>query len=89
MSKEIIDKIGTEEALVDLANYKPQVYTANKMTLFEHTVFYPPYVNLLEVSLKNLDKLNILKQNASTIESQIQVADTLIRENLISQDLKS
>ncbi|XP_051156544.1 glutathione hydrolase 6-like isoform X2 [Leptopilina boulardi] len=88
LSISITQKIGTDEALLnDLANYKPQEYTANKIMLFEHTIFYPPHENLLELSLRDLDKLHIQKINASTIETQKQVADTLINGNLISQDL--
>lgn len=90
LSISITQKIGTDEALLnDLANYKPQEYTANKIMLFEHTIFYPPHENLLELSLRDLDKLHIQKINASTIETQKQVADTLINGNLISQDLNS
>lgn len=88
LSKEITEKIGNDEGLLqDLANYKPQVYTANKMTLFQHSIFFPPNANLLELSLRDLNKLHLQKNNASTIEAQIQVADTLINANLISQDL--
>ena len=90
LSSEIVSKIGTDQKLLrDLASYEPQVCSAKETSLFEHTIFYPAHANLVELSLQELDKLHIQKENASTVDSQIQVAETLVHANLISQDQSS
>ena len=91
LSSKIVHNIGADhsELLNDLANYKPPIYTAKEISLFEHAIFYPPNANLLEISLQELEKLHIRKENASKIDSQIQIAETLLRANLISQDQSS
>ncbi|XP_033215716.1 glutathione hydrolase 7-like isoform X2 [Belonocnema kinseyi] len=86
LSSEIVSKIGTDQKLLrDLASYEPQVIAAKETSLFDHTILYPPHANLVEFTLKELEKLHIQKENATTIESQIQVAEALVHANLISQ----
>ncbi|XP_076240796.1 glutathione hydrolase 7 [Calliopsis andreniformis] len=82
------DKSQLSELLVQLANYKPHTYSAKKSSFYKHTVYYPPHMSILQPMIASLENLKISTENASTIETQIQIAETLIHLNLYSSQMK-
>ena len=65
--------------LKELANYEPKLIVAHQSTLFQYTIFYPSKENFVETVIEELNNLNISKENASTIESEIITAEALVK----------
>ncbi|XP_023246688.1 glutathione hydrolase 7-like [Copidosoma floridanum] len=63
----------------EYANYAPKVVLAEMSTLSNYGIFYPPNVNALKMILNDMNKLNISKENASSIEVEINVAESIIK----------
>lgn len=68
-----------EESLQELANYKPTITIAKSSTLYHHTIYYPLQESHMQAVVESLENLPILAENASTIESLVLVAETLMR----------
>ena len=75
--KVLHDKSQHSKLLIQLSNYKPTTYLAKKSTFYKHAVYYPPHMSTLQSMIVSLENLNISVKNASTIETQIRVAETL------------
>ena len=67
-----------------MANYEPTVTIAESSTLHRHTIYYPVHASFMQEVIKALENLSILAENASTIESQALVAQTLMSVSLQS-----
>lgn len=63
--------------LQQLATYEPTVIAAASSMLHRHVIYYPPYENSMQSVIEALENLPIFAGNASTIESQALVAQTL------------
>ncbi|XP_078053015.1 glutathione hydrolase 7 isoform X2 [Augochlora pura] len=74
--------------LQQLANYKPLLYPAKKSSFHKYAVYYPPHMLLLESMITSLENLKLFADNASTIDSQIQLAETMINSTSIPQQLR-
>lgn len=70
--------------LQQLADYEPYIATANNSTLHHHKIFYPPHATLMGTVIGALENLPIFTANASTIESQVLVAEVLTHQYLSS-----
>lgn len=77
LSRKFVD--GSSEIKSELANYEPQIKEASSINFYDSLVYYPPYSNELKNALKMIDALHIPYENASTLESEIFLADVLIR----------
>lgn len=62
----------------DLANYKPNIYTAERITFHEHIIYHLPHLWSLNLTMSALENLQVSAENASTIETQVLIAQTLI-----------
>ncbi|XP_026674097.1 glutathione hydrolase 7-like isoform X2 [Ceratina calcarata] len=71
-----------------LENYEPDVYEAKRSSFYEHAVYYPAHVSLLESMIDALENLGISSETASTIGTQIQVAEALMNSSLLSLRMK-
>lgn len=67
-----------EELLQELESYKPTLTIAKSSTLYHHTIYYPSHVSLMQTVIEALEGLPISAGNASTIESLVLVAETLM-----------
>lgn len=67
-----------EKLLQQLASYEPVTTMTKSSTLRRHTVYYPPHAFLMQKVIEALENLPLLAENASTIESQTLVAQTLM-----------
>jgi len=78
-----------EKLLQQLANYEPTITMAKSSILHHHTIYYPSHVSFMQEVIEALENLPILSENASTIESQALVAQTLMQVSLqFSQNLQ-
>ncbi|KAL6263856.1 hypothetical protein P5V15_003937 [Pogonomyrmex californicus] len=77
LSYKILHTIFHEESQ-QLANYHPIVTSAKKSILHRHTIYYPSHAMFMQKIIQALESLPI-SENASTIESQVLVAQTLMR----------
>ena len=50
-----------------------------KSKLAQYAIFYPASLNYIQPVIEKLNKLNISKENASSIELEIAVAEALIK----------
>ncbi|XP_039304191.1 glutathione hydrolase 7 isoform X2 [Solenopsis invicta] len=76
---EIIQNTTLHEKLLEqLANYEPTVTMAKSSTLHHHTVYYPSHASLMQEVIEELENLPVSTKNASTLESQALVAQTLM-----------
>lgn len=83
MSHEILQNtIFREKLLQQLASYKPTVTIAKSSTLHHHTIYYPSHAFFMQKVIEALESLPILAENASTIDSQALVAQTLMHISL-------
>lgn len=83
LSYEILQNTTLREKLLQqLASYKPTVTIAKSSTLHHHTIYYPSNAFFMQKVIEALENLPILAENASTIESQALVAQTLMHISL-------
>jgi len=83
LSYDILQETTFRERLLrQLANYEPIVRMAKSSTLHHHKIYYPSHAFFMEEVIKALEDLPILSENASTIESQVLVAQTLMHTSL-------
>lgn len=83
MSHEILQETTLRERLLQqLASYEPAVTMAKSSTLHHHKIYYPSHASFMQEVIKALENLPILIENASTIESQALVAQTLMHISL-------
>lgn len=80
--KLLHDKVRLSKLLPQLVKYEPDIYVAKKSSFYKHAVYYPPHISLLKSMIIALENLKISADNASTIQTEIQVAKTLI--NVVS-----
>ncbi|XP_043790880.1 glutathione hydrolase 7-like [Apis laboriosa] len=80
--KLLHDKVKLSKLLPQLIKYEPDIYVAKKSSFYKHAVYYPPHISLLKSMITALENLKISADNASTIQTEIQVAKTLI--NVVS-----
>ncbi|KYM81752.1 tRNA-dihydrouridine synthase 4-like protein [Atta colombica] len=73
-----------DKLLQQLADYEPTVTMAESSILHRHTIYYPVHASFMQEVIKALENLSILAENASTIESQALVAQTLMSVSLQS-----
>ncbi|XP_024881206.1 glutathione hydrolase 7-like [Temnothorax curvispinosus] len=79
LSQEILQNTTLRERLLQqLASYEPTVTMARSTTLHRHTIYYPSHASFMQEVIEALENLPILAGNASTIESQVLVAQTLM-----------
>ncbi|XP_024889460.1 glutathione hydrolase 7-like [Temnothorax curvispinosus] len=79
LSHEILQNTTLRERLLQqLASYEPTVTMARSTTLHRHTIYYPSHASFMQEVIEALENLPILAGNASTIESQVLVAQTLM-----------
>lgn len=79
MSHEILQNTTLHEELFQqLASYEPTVTIAKSSTLHRHTIYYPYHASFMQEVIEALENLPILAENASIIESQALVAQTLM-----------
>lgn len=57
---------------------------AERSTLHRHTIYYPSHASFMKEVIEALENLPILAENASTIESQALIAQTLMSVSLQS-----
>lgn len=62
-----------------MSTYKPRVIEAQKSKISQYAVYYPPSLNYAEPIIEELNKFNISKENVSSIESEIIVAEAIIK----------
>ncbi|XP_058808769.1 uncharacterized protein LOC131674242 isoform X2 [Phymastichus coffea] len=70
----------SEKLLDELANYKPDVILAQSSNLLQYSIFYPSNWNLIKPIVDKLNELNISTENASSFESEIIAAETMIKQ---------
>ncbi|XP_077257869.1 glutathione hydrolase 7 isoform X2 [Temnothorax americanus] len=79
LSHEILQNTTLRERLLQqLASYEPTVTMARSATLHRHTIYYPSHASFMQEVIEALENLPILAGNASAIESQVLVAQTLM-----------
>ncbi|XP_012537944.1 glutathione hydrolase 7-like isoform X2 [Monomorium pharaonis] len=79
LSYEILQNTTLREKLLQqLASYEPIVTMAKSSILHHHTIYYPSHASFMQEIIEALENLPILTENASTIESQALVAQTLM-----------
>lgn len=90
LSREILQNATLREKLLQqLASYEPTVTTAESSMLHRHTIYYPLHASFMREIIEALEDLPISAENASAIESQALVAQTLMRVSLqFSQNLQ-
>ncbi|XP_031787839.1 glutathione hydrolase 5 proenzyme [Nasonia vitripennis] len=71
--------IETKNLLNLMSTYKPKVVEAQKSSLAQYAVYYPPSLNFAQSIIEELDKFNASKENVSSIESEIMVAEAIIK----------
>ncbi|XP_014482015.1 PREDICTED: gamma-glutamyltransferase 7-like [Dinoponera quadriceps] len=69
--------------LQQLASYGPTVVAAESSTLHHHVIYYPSHASSIRSVVEALEDLPIFAGNASTIESQALVAQTLTQLHLL------
>ncbi|XP_011873692.1 PREDICTED: gamma-glutamyltranspeptidase 2-like [Vollenhovia emeryi] len=83
LSQEIIQNTTLRERLLQqLASYEPAVMTAKSSTLHRYTIYYSSQASFMQQVIEALENLPISAGNASTIESQALVAQTLMHVSL-------
>lgn len=79
LSRDVFhDETNVLEEAEQLANYEPLVYAAKELTFYGHKVYYPLHSTIIQSMIVTLAKLQISTDNASTIETQVRVAEALI-----------
>ncbi|CAK9808239.1 Glutathione hydrolase 2 [Anthophora quadrimaculata] len=86
--KLLHDELKLSKLLTELANYEPDVYTAEKRNFYKHVVYYPPHASILESVITTLENLKISTENVSTTKTQIHIAKALINTVSIPLQLK-
>nr|XP_003699674.2 PREDICTED: gamma-glutamyltransferase 7-like isoform X1 [Megachile rotundata] len=81
--KLLPDQTELLDLFVQLANYKPDIYLAEKSSFYKHTVYYPPHITQLKSIMEALENLQITTENASLIGTQVHVAKALIHSTSI------
>ncbi|KZC12472.1 Gamma-glutamyltranspeptidase 1, partial [Dufourea novaeangliae] len=76
--KLLQDKDEPSKLLEQLSNYKPHVYLAKKTSFYKHAVYYAPHMTLVKSMIASLENMKISTKNTSTIEAQVEIAETLI-----------
>ncbi|EFN85988.1 Gamma-glutamyltranspeptidase 1 [Harpegnathos saltator] len=69
--------------LQQLANYEPTVIAVKNSTLHHHTVYYSSHASFMQSVIETLENLPIFAENASTIDSQALIAQTLTHLHLL------
>ncbi|KAG7190040.1 hypothetical protein KM043_006188 [Ampulex compressa] len=79
LSRKIFPDNDQAELLLELADYQPEIITAEKSVFYKHIVYHPPHTFYLESIIKSLNNLKMYAENASSIKSQVLVAQTLLQ----------
>ncbi|XP_011497680.1 PREDICTED: gamma-glutamyltranspeptidase 1-like [Ceratosolen solmsi marchali] len=79
ISNEIFLNKTNERLLNDLSSYEPKVITVQKSSLSQYAIYYPSNFNFLRSIIEEMNMLNISKENASSIDSEIIVAESIIK----------
>ncbi|KAF7404897.1 hypothetical protein HZH66_003803 [Vespula vulgaris] len=85
--KLLRDEVKKEELLIELANYKPEMSTAKKVSFYKHSLYYPSDAVDFEASINALENLKISSEIASMTETMALVAQTLLHCSLRSLDM--
>ncbi|KAK1125805.1 hypothetical protein K0M31_005348 [Melipona bicolor] len=86
--KLLHDKVKLLKLLPQLVNYKPDVYIAKKSSFYKHAIYYSPHMSLLKSMITALENLKISTDNTSIVETDIEVAKTLINSVSIPLQIK-
>lgn len=86
--KLLHDKVKLLKLLPQLVNYKPDVYIAKKSSFYKHAIYYSPHMSLLKSMIAALENLKISTDNISIVETDIEVAKTLINSVSIPLQIK-
>lgn len=62
-----------------MSSYEPQIIRAEKSRLSKYAIYYPSTLNFVQPIVVEVNKLNISKENTSLTESEIVVAETIIK----------
>jgi hypothetical protein len=62
-----------------MSNYEPKIIMAQKSILSQFAIYYPSSFNFLQPIIEEMNTLNISKENASLIESEITMAESIIK----------
>ncbi|KAL7288659.1 hypothetical protein TKK_0017390 [Trichogramma kaykai] len=80
LSSRILSNYTNNDKLFnELASYEPSIMKAEKSILSQFAIFYPSTTNYAQLIIEEMNKLNISKENASSIESEIKTAETIIK----------
>lgn len=70
----------SEKLLTELANYEPDILLAQSSRLSHYSIFYPSNRNFVKPVIEKLNELNISTENVLSFESDIIVAETIIKQ---------
>ncbi|KAJ8682584.1 hypothetical protein QAD02_018376 [Eretmocerus hayati] len=79
ITEKLFNKTVSEKLLSELANYEPIISEASNFSMSQYAIFYPPSSKYVRPIVESINKLNIPKENVSSIESEIEVAQNLIK----------
>lgn len=77
--KLLYSNIHEVEQLHELSNYVPEIYEIEQAAFYGHTIYYTPHSLSFPLMIKQLNNLKISIVNASSVETQLLVAHTLIQ----------